>query len=56
MQAVPNVARLTECRLLSDSAAINISLPRSDEIEETIRFHRRRTQSPVASRKNPLQM
>jgi len=31
-----NIPLLTECHLLSDSAAINISLLRSEEQEETI--------------------
>ena len=39
MLTVPNIALLTECRLLSDSLAINMSLLRSEEQEETIRFH-----------------
>jgi hypothetical protein len=41
MWTVPNIALLTECRLLSDSSAINMSLLRSEEQEETIRFHLR---------------
>src|SRR5258705_11638828 len=41
MWTVPNIALLTECRLLSDSTAINMSLLRSEEQEETIRFHLR---------------
>ena len=39
MWTVPNIALLTECRLLTDSSAINMSLLRSEEQEETIRFH-----------------
>ena len=34
MWTVPNIALLTECRLLSDSSAINMSLLRSEEQEE----------------------
>src|SRR5258705_10435657 len=41
MWTVPNIALLTECLLLSDSSAINMSLLRSEEQEETIRFHLR---------------
>jgi len=41
MWTVPNIALLTECRLLSDSLAINMSLLWSEEQEETIRFHLR---------------
>ena len=41
MWTVPNIALLTECRLLSDSSAINMSLRWSEEQEETIRFHLR---------------
>ena len=41
MLTMPNIALLTECRLLSDSLAINMSLLRSEEQEETIRFHLR---------------
>jgi hypothetical protein len=32
----PNIALLTECRFLRDSSAINMSLLRSEELEETI--------------------
>ena len=39
MQAAPNIALLAECLLLSESAAINMSLLRSEEQAETIRFH-----------------
>ena len=45
MLTMPNIALLTECRLLSDSLAINMSLLRSEEQEETIWFHLR--QSPA---------
>jgi hypothetical protein len=41
MKTVPNIALLTECRLLSDSAAIKMSLLRSEEHEETMRFQLR---------------
>ena len=42
MLTMPNIALLTECRLLSDSLAINMSLLRSEEQEETtIRSHLR---------------
>ena len=34
----PNIALLTECRLLSDLSAINMSPLRSEEQEETISF------------------
>ncbi len=34
MWTVPNIALLTECRLLSDSLAINMSLLLSEEQEE----------------------
>ncbi len=41
MWTVPNIALLTECRLLSDSSAINMSLLRSEEQADTITFHLR---------------
>jgi hypothetical protein len=43
MWTVPNIALLTECWLQSDSSAINMSLLRSEEQEETIKFHPRRS-------------
>ncbi len=46
MWTVPNIALLTECRLLSDSSAINMSLLRSEEQEETIRFHLHHSPAP----------
>src|SRR5258705_6705088 len=46
MWTVPNIALLTECRLLSDSLAINMSLLRSEEQEETIRFHLHHSPAP----------
>jgi hypothetical protein len=41
MWTVPNIALLMECRLLSDSSAINMSLLRSEEQADTITFHLR---------------
>ena len=32
MWTVPNIALLTECRLLSDSSAINMSLERQEKL------------------------
>jgi hypothetical protein len=41
MWTVPNIALLTECRLLSDSLAINMSLLRSAEQEQRNVYRRR---------------
>ncbi len=41
MWTVPNIVLLTECRLLRDSLAINMSLLRSGEQEERNVYRRR---------------